>query len=272
MATVAMSLPRRLLRWLAGEPFVHFLALGALIFIAFYAMNTRATGQNDHIEVGANDVTRLRALAVQQWGREPDARQMDDLVQSFVREEVLVREALASGMDRDDVIVRRRLAQKMEFLAHDDVRSPDETEQRAYQAAHPERYQQDALVNLEHLFFSTANRGAAAMGDAQQALAALERQETPHGDNFMLGRTLSQQTGADLARDFGTRFATAVMALPTGAWSLPLESSHGLHVVRVTRHQDPMPAPFAMVQAKVAADMVNEMPPTPACWRATPWW
>ena len=118
--TAAAAL-KRLVHWLAAEPLLHFLLLGALIFLAYSVSHPQRAGDDRRIEVTAADTARLRALAVQQWGQPPDAQQMRDLVQSFIREEVLVREAVATGLDRDDIIVRRRLAQKMEFLAHEEV-------------------------------------------------------------------------------------------------------------------------------------------------------
>jgi hypothetical protein len=241
-----------LMRRAAREPLLHFLVLGALIFLLYGLIGERARNASNRIEVGAADIARLRALSQKQWGREPDARQLDALVRDFVREEVLVREALVGGMDREDVIVRRRLAQKMEFLAHEEVRSPDESEQRAWFAAHAERYLQPAVLDLEQLYFSAADAAQAA-----PALVALQRNQTPHSDNFMLARALTMQDKATLARDFGERFATVVFAMPPGVWQGPLASAHGVHLVRVTRRVDASPARFADMQVRVAADMVN---------------
>src|SRR6516225_6590729 len=120
------------LRRLLAEPFLHFVALGALIFAA------QAVLQHDplRVEVSAADIERLRGLALKQWGHEPDAARMNEMVQDFVREEVLYREAVAQGLERDDVVVRRRLAQKMEFVAQDGLRAPSDDELRAFYAVH----------------------------------------------------------------------------------------------------------------------------------------
>ncbi len=245
------------LRWLNREPFVHFVALGTTIFIAHNSMNTRAISQYERIEITATDLERLRATSQQQWGKEPDAQQMRDLVQSQVREEVLVREAIASGLDRDDFIVRRRLAQKMEFLAHADVSTPTEAEVRQYHAAHTAQYQQAARVDFEHVYFRTDRTDTPAVQAARQARTSLAQGAPVVADNFMLGSILTEQDRETLVRDFGSAFADAVLQAREQTWSEPLASAQGLHLVRVLRHQPATTLPLEAIRDRVAADMVN---------------
>lgn len=243
----------RLPAWLAGfinEPFVHFLVLGALIFAAYALFNPSTVERR--IVVSAADVARLRELAVRQWGRAPDARQMNELVQSFVREEVLYRAALAQGLDRDDVIVRRRLAQKMEFLAHEEVRAPIEPELRQYFAANSAHFRQTASADFEQLYFSPDHGDKLA-----HALIALKRGEAAHGDNFMLAEKLLSQERAAVAGDFGDAFADAVFSMPIGTWLGPIPSSHGIHLLRVAQRKPEAPGRFEAVRDQVAAEMVN---------------
>jgi len=256
-SAVTLSMLRRVLTRCAQEPFVHFVALGAIIFVAFYALNTGAGGPHDRIEITTADMERLRATSLQQWGREPDAQQMQDLLQSQVREEVLVREALASGLDRDDIIVRRRLAQKMEFLAHADVSTPTEAELRQYHAAHAAQYLQAARVDFEHLYFRTDRTGTPAAQAARHAREALARGTPVEADTFMLGNTLKAQDRDTLARDFGPAFADAVLHLPEKTWSEPLASAQGLHLVRVLQHLPAETMPLQAIRDRVTADMVN---------------
>lgn len=246
----------RLRQWLLSEPLVHFIVLGALIFFAYGAFASKdSTGQR-WIEVSAQDVARLRDISIRQWGQEPDAKTMHDLVQSFVREEVLYREALASGLDRDDAIVRRRLAQKMDFLANEEVRPATEADLRAHFESHKQHYQQAALLDFEQVYFSTAARGAATLANANQALASLRTGRTVQGDNFMLPRSVVQQDQQQLQRDYGSDFAKALLALPEGDWAGPIASAHGLHLVRVKHHGARM-LRFEEVRARVAADFTQ---------------
>jgi len=246
----------RLRRRLVREPLVHFMVLGALIFFAYGTFASKDLTGDRRIEVSAQDVARLRDISIKQWGHEPDAKTMHDLVQSFVREEVLYREAMASGLDRDDVIVRRRLAQKMDFLANEEVRPATEADLRTHFESHKQHYQQAALLDFEQVYFSTAARGAATLANANQALASLRAGRTVQGDNFMLPRSVVQQDQQQLQRDYGSDFAKALLALPEEDWAGPIASAHGLHLVRVKHHAVRIPR-FEEVRTRVAADFTQ---------------
>ncbi|MDT8989909.1 peptidyl-prolyl cis-trans isomerase [Curvibacter sp. APW13] len=244
----------RVRRW-GREPLVLFLLLGALIFVADYAISMRASGQKSTISVDADTLQRLRAQALQQWGRPPTQRQLDDLVEAHVREEVLVREARTQGLDQEDAIVRRRLAQKMEFLAHGEVQAPTEAEQRAYLAAHPERYQLAPRLRLEQVYVRPQATTQATQARLRRVRDALLAGAAEPGDRFMLGRMLPAQTPEQLVRDFGEPFAQAVQTLSPGAWSAPLASPYGWHLVRVLERVPGRVAPWEQVRDRVAADL-----------------
>jgi peptidyl-prolyl cis-trans isomerase C len=244
-------------RWLVTEPLVHFMALGAAIFAVYGVLGPKDEATARHIEVSARDLARLRDLSIKQWGREPDAKTMQDLARSFVREEVLYREALATGLDRDDVIVRRRLAQKMEFLANENVRAPGEAELRAYFDKHPAQFLEPARLDFDQVYFSTAARGRSVEADARRALAALHAGRSVPGDNFMLPATTVRQDQQQVERDYGDAFAQALFAHPDGAWFGPVASAHGLHLVRVRQHHPARPARFEDVRERVAIAVAN---------------
>jgi peptidyl-prolyl cis-trans isomerase C len=245
----------RLRRW-AGEPFKRFLILGALIFV-MHAMLGSHEGGARRIEVSAADVERLRASAVKQWGHEPGPEQTRELIEASVREEVLYREALAEGLDRDDVIVRRRLAQKMEFVAQEDVRSPDEAAMRAYFDTHAARYSRPAVVDLQHVTFHREGR-ADARGDAVRALAHLRAGRPITGDASMLSAVLDRQDEATLARDFGSDFAHQAMTTAMDEWTGPIDSPLGYQLIRVSHRMPAGAADFEEARERVRADMLNE--------------
>lgn len=242
------------IRQLAREPFVHFVALGALIFLASHWLGG---GASPRIELGVQDIAQLRAQSLQQWGQEPTAAQMDALIENRVREEVLVREALAQGLDRDDIVVRRRLAQKMEFLHHEGVEAPTQEQLLTWYKAHPERYTAPPVFDLEQVYFSTDTRGTAAPHEAQAAWLALQQGRTVAGDSFMLPRQLGRVDQAMLARDFGADFAKGVLQLTPLQWSAPLASAHGLHLVRVLKKSETQRLDFQQVQERVRTDWAD---------------
>lgn len=244
-------------RALAREPLLHFAVLGAALF----ALHARvARPPPERIEVSAAFVDALRAEHRERAGREPDADETRRLVDRFVEEELFYREALAQGLDRADLIVRRRLVQKVELLARAQVREPTEDDLAAHLAANPDRYRAADAVSFRHVFVSRDRHGAAAPARAEGLLASLRAGTDPGtlGDPFLLGATFARRTRADLETAFGPTFAEAALAAPPGEWSGPLTSTFGEHLVRVdARAGGQLPA-LAAVRARVREDLLRE--------------
>src|SRR6185295_14869639 len=184
-----MKLMRRLLQ----EPLLHFLALGAVIFTAngWRQSQRPAANAEPRINVTAAVIDRLRAGYERQFGQAPDETELRGLVTAHIREEVLCREALALGLDRDDTIVRRRLAQKMEFLTDDllDAADPDDATLQKFLTQNSGRYAKSARVSFRQVYFSREKRGTDAETAARDALNALEKgaSEEAMGDAFLHG-------------------------------------------------------------------------------------
>ncbi len=244
-------------RRMVAEPFVHFLLLGALIFGAHALFNPGNGAASHDIVVSAADMDRLRALAAKQFGNEPDAARLRELVRAFVREEVLYREALAQGLDGDDVVVRRRLVQKWEFLSQSNVQTPSEAEARAYHAAHAPNYTLPARHSFEHIVFSRDRHAGKADSLAAEALQALRGGKAVAGDASMLPRTLAQLTQAEVARDFGAEFAAALAAIPADGWHGPYPSPLGVHLVRISARHPAELESYDISKDRVVADLAN---------------
>ncbi len=243
------------MRRLLHEPMLHFVLLGGLIFALWWGLNPASVRGDTRIAVTAADVQRIRLLATRQWGHPPGPQALDALVKAYVREEVLYREALASGLDRDDVIVRRRLVQKMESLVQDSGAVPTEAELKAYWMAHRADYAQSPRISMQQVFFSTDLRGPRARQDATTALKNSANGAAPAGgDPLMLPTLIDQQTPQSLAKDYGADFATRVLALPVGVWRGPLPSALGVHLVRVVSQDAASDPDFPAVRDRVLQD------------------
>ena len=246
------------------EPLLHFALLG----VALFALNAaRQKSQQTEtsptrIDVTASVIERLSAGFERQFGKTPDRDELRELVTAHVREEVYCREALALGLERDDTIVRRRLAQKMEFLT-DDLASavePGDAAVRAYFEKNASRYAKPAQLSFRHVYFSKEKRGANAEAAAAGALAQL-RQGANHkslGDAFLHGFAFAESEAQEIVALFGSEFATQVSALPEGRWSGPVVSSYGLHLVRIDARGASQPASFEDVRATVVQDFNEE--------------
>jgi len=260
-----MMMPSR--AWLR-EPLVQFVALGLLLFVLDRALGSRsdAAGQRVRIEITEGDIRQLATAWTAQWQRPPTPEEMRNLVAARVREEILYREALGLGLDKDDTIVKRRLAQKMEFLADDvsAVREPGREELRAWYATYGERFARPARLSFHHLYFSPDQRGARAAEDAARARALLGR--APRGasgagrlaDSFMFQDAYLDRTPEQIAAVFGTQFALAVAKVQPGAWSEPLESGLGWHLVWVDSAAAGQVPPLEDIEPAVKAAWLDE--------------
>jgi hypothetical protein len=217
----------------------------------------------ERIEVNAATITRLKDAWTRQFLRPPGAEDLQGQVEAHIKEEVLCREALAMGLDKDDSIVRRRLAQKLEFLTQDIsmAATPDETALAQFFAVNTARYAQPAQVSFRHVYFSKERRGAKFEADAKAALAALVKPGVSgeaFGDPFLHDFTFTKQREQDVTGIFGSAFAAAVMKTPAGTWTGPVASSYGLHLVLVTERGGPRPVTLAAVRETVLRDLLDE--------------
>jgi hypothetical protein len=196
------------------------------------------TAEERTIVVPASLVDGLARDQERRVGKEPTAEERDGLLQRWIDDEVRYREALALGLDRGDVIVRRRLVQKMDFLLEGStpVPTPTDADLNAFLAANAARYAKPGRVTIEQVFASHGTPGAPADERIAGWLPQLRAGGSPDGlgDPFMRGRTMTLASEEELANVFGPAFARVVLALPADQWSGPIESSYGMHAVRVT--------------------------------------
>ncbi len=246
------------------EPLLHFLLLGGVLFgfHAWMTPDTAAVDSTRRIEITAGHLTQMREGYRRQYQRLPDEQELRGLITAHLREEVLYREALALGLDRDDSIVRRRLAQKMEFLTGDLAQTapPDDATLQRFFDGRAGQYAKPGRVTFRHVFFSTQKRGSQAEAAAKAAVIALTQgaSEDSVGDGFLHGFEFADQTGDDLTALFGGVFATQLAAAPQGIWSGPLTSSYGLHVVHVTARLSGQSVALTEVRERVLRDYLED--------------
>jgi hypothetical protein len=240
------------LRAAVREPLLHFVLIGALLF----AVTALRQKQSEHAEIRitAGEVAQLAAFWETQSQRKPSVEELRGLIEERIDEEVLAREAVRLGLDRNDVIVRRRLAQKMAFVSDDlaAVAEPPEHELRAYFDAHRATYTTPDLYALRHVYFNP-DRHTTLDIDAQRALQRLTRGANADevGDPFMLPRELADVSREDIVRDFGSSFADAVTGSTPGSWSGPVRSPFGVHLVKLESHIPSSAARFEDVRDSV---------------------
>jgi hypothetical protein len=249
------------------EPFLHFLLAGAVLFGAYTWMNRAAekpaADNAAQIRISTGDVQWLTENWTTQWQRPPTPEDLRGLITDYVNEQLLAREARALGLEDNDVIIRRRLAQKLTFLIDDTLRrtEPTEDELRQFYAANAQRFRTGTRISLTHVYFSPQGRPDArsdAMRTLKLVLAADDIPTAELGDRLLIAPELRDETEQSLANAFGPAFARAVLEIKTDAWSGPIESGYGLHLVRVLTRQDANLPPLAQVRARVAEEWKRE--------------
>ena len=246
---------------LSKSPLLIFLLLGSGLF-AGQRWLAGADDERRVVTVTDEQVDALRARWDAQWGRAPSDRELQGLLDEAVREEILYREALRLALDRDDPIVRRRLAEKMTFMLEDnaEVPAPADRAVEEYFSAHAERYREPLRTTFRHVFLSNDRQG-----DRRRNAAAVLREVRNGeegswrgaGDPFALLREYADRTDREIAELFGADFAAALGGLAVGGWHGPVDSAHGTHLVRVIGRSAPRPPALDDVRERVARDLLE---------------
>lgn len=226
---------------LLREPLLHFTIAGVLLFGGYEWLDGGAQTSlpDEPIRIGEGQVRWLQETFTSQWRRSPTTEEMKGLLATLTEEELLAREARALGLDQHDTVVRRRLAQKLSFLVEDTSRiaDPSEGELRRFHSEHAERYQADARITFQQVFFSPQRRSQVE-ADAAAALIRVSTTGAPvEGDPTLLDYMYEDVDRPVVISLFGPDFAHAVFAAPPGSWSGPVKSAYGLHLVQVTEHR-----------------------------------
>jgi hypothetical protein len=250
-------------RRLRDEPLWLFLLLGLLVFVVDRVAPERDDASDYAVTIDSSQIDRIRAVWRAQTQREPSTEEIDSLLEEHIREEILFREALRLGIDRDDVIVRRRLAQKMSFFIEDASASqkPSQKEARAFFENNLERYRLPERVSFSHVYYSRDRRGEQAAADATTVLASLAADDSSWrsaGDPFMLLREYADRSQGDVVELFGGTFAEALFELPVGGWQGPIESAYGLHLVKILNKTEARVPEFESVEERVIDDLITE--------------
>jgi hypothetical protein len=224
------------------EPLLHCLVLGAGLFVLFDLVADRESDPKEIVVTSAR-IESLSATFARTWQRPPTALELDGLVQDYVREEVLYRQALELRLDLDDTIIRRRLRQKMEFIAEDVAAQaqPGEDQLAAYLREHAGDYRIDDRYTFRHLYFDPERHGDQVQQAAQRLLAEITTSgrapTSSDGDPFLLPPEFHDRTEEEIADVLGESFAAALRRLPPAQWHGPIASAYGVHLVRIDQRR-----------------------------------
>ena len=250
---------------LLGEPLLHFLVIGAALFIIFYYVNDTQTKTENRILITQTDLDRLAATWLKTMGRPPSAQEREKQLKHYIREQVLYREAMTMGLDQNDVIVRRRLAKKMEYLFNDlsFIAEPTETELISFLSEHAAKFTLPATITFSQIYLDPGKRKQHINKDAKQLLKQLKETTAAidtmnMGDRSLLPYQFTTARENKIAGMFGTAFAKQVFALPASSWQGPITSEYGAHLIHISSRIEARLPPLAEIRESVTRD-----------WRAT---
>ena len=244
---------KRLLR----EPLLHFLLLGAVLFAAHGFLSRSGASEPGSIVVTQGQIESMARLFARMRQRAPSDAELEELVRGHVREEVLYREGLALGLDRDDPMIRRRVAQKLEFVTEGaEAAEPDDAQLQAYLDSHGELFTVEPRFSFRHIYLDPRRHQATLVADAERMLVELNGpgnnlDAAGLGDPTALPLDFDSASASDIKNSLGNQFAKALARIVPGPWSGPVSSGYGMHLVQVRQRTEPGAPDLADVREAV---------------------
>lgn len=248
---------RQFVGGLVREPLVHFLVLGAALFLVFGLTRETVESSERRIVVTAGQVEQLAGQFSRTWMRPPTEDELAGLVERHIRNEVFYREAQALGLGQDDPYVRNRLALKLQFVLDDPSAEaePADGELERFLGEHAEQFTVPARLSFAHVYLNP-DRHPDPAAEAERVLEALRAGADPAGlgDPFILPPRFQDASLPEIAREFGEDFADVLDSTPPDRWGGPVYSPFGMHLVRVTDHQPARQPPLEEIRDAVLAE------------------
>lgn len=259
---------------LLKEPLVQFLLIALVLLGGERWINAEDYAYDQYL-IEVDDQQLLQFMQLRAKTFRPDqaeaalaalgAEERQRLVDDYARDEVLFREAMALNLDNNDQIIRRRLIQKMDYLAqgfYDEAEPLTEQDLRDYYADNQQDYKKAAEATFTHVFISTQNRPSEeAQAMANKLLGQLNAEQVPfgnasrYGERFLYNRNYVNREDDEIGSHFGQSFQETLFALNTaGQWQGPVQSSYGWHLVLLVKNTAAYLPEFEEISSAVFAD------------------
>ncbi len=253
----------RFFKQLLNEPLVHFSLVGALLYGTVSLVEQKHAEQSARaIHISEQRIAQLANLYQQQFGQPPNVTTLDKLVQNDIEEEVLMREAIKLGLNEDDEVIRRRLAQKMRFLI-EDLQAPDtptDDQLETYLSTNADAYTIPAKISFRHVYFTERDGKTDAVTRGKHVLENSSASiESTSGDPFPDRYHYVHYSREQIARVFGHSPAVAaLMQAKTGEWFGPVRSGYGWHLFFVEAKSPAYQPTLAEIKDKLVRDYLHD--------------
>ncbi len=222
------------------DPLLHFLLIGAALFLVFGLFKDPAGNLENSVIITQGDIEFLKANFARTWRRPPTENELVNLIEDKVRDEISYREAVAMGLDQNDPVIRKRLRMKVELLAEDiaGLVPPSDEDLSSFLEKHRDSFRLEPQISFKQVYLSGDKRGADVENDARDLLAKLSAvgpgvAPEAYGDPIMLPKEFKLDYARNVERLFGKLFSQDLFQVAPGGWAGPVRSSYGLHLVFV---------------------------------------
>ncbi len=250
------------MRSILKEPLLHFLLIGAALFLSFGLLDEKTPGGGDNqVVVSAGRIEQLANIFAKTWQRPPTADELKGLIDDFVLEEIYYRQAVAMGIDRDDTVIRRRLRQKFEFLTDDMAAATDPSDEdlAAYLAANSDAFRRDTTYTFRQVYINPERPGVELAAYVAKQLSALRAGSKAGGDAGLLPARFDRAPSRVVDGSFGSGFSGKLDGLSPGDWQGPIQSGLGLHLIRLESREEGTLPDLAEIRPLVEREWANEM-------------
>ena len=251
-------------KWLK-EPLFHFLLIGMGIFLLYGLIANVPVDEKNSINVSVSHIDRMVSLWEKRWQRPPTQEEFNGLVKQYINEEVLYREALAMGLDKNDPVVRRRMAQKVKFISENiiTIDTPSDDVLQTYLDTHASKYQLAGEITFRHIYFNPAKHDVSMEDEAKKLLTKLLDVNSGIdvnnvGDSFLHGTTFTNLKEFELNRLLGEEFTQELFKQAVGKWAGPLTSGYGLHIIYIESKTATQTVSLEMAKQSVLKDWMSD--------------
>ena len=247
------------------EPLFHFLFIGLGFFILFSQLNTNDESTDPkNIVITQSKVDAMRASYLKQRGRAPMDNEVEDLIESEIREELLYREAIALGLDKDDGVIRRRLAQKMKYLFEDlaVITEPSDADLEKFLKENASKFTLPSTLSFYQVYIDSKKHTNTLDEEVKTVLEQLKNTSLQNaftlGDRSLVAYRFLNRRKSDVKNRFGESFSKKIFKAPTNSWQGPFESAYGMHFVYIDSKEEAVLPELKQVREDVLQEYKRE--------------
>jgi len=257
----------KLLNKILKEPLVHFIVIGAIVFVFYSFIKGSYVDKDYAIQITKSEVEAMINKWMAQMKRPPAKEEIDIFIEDFVQKEILFREAKAMGLDKDDMVVKNRMLQKLDFLTNDLLvtGSPTDAEALKYFNDNIEKYTIPGKIDFIHIFFNLDKR---SFKDAKQSALDVKNDLNNYsnipnnyfeeGDLFILPYEFYNLSKDEISNKFGqSELSESIFGLEEKKWHGPFLSSYGLHLVYVSSKKPSETNNFKDVKSDIEEELIK---------------